>query len=246
MNSRLALLLVLASLVAHARSKKGPSPDKHDAPATVILNDQKTSVVWTDGDSFSIKEGPYKGHGTRLQRYNTLEAFGPVHSWGTWTPRELYDIAKASSGVAASQEWKCTTDGKLDGYKRLLIDCPEAAKELVRQGHALVYAVEGNKPDPELLILQKEAQKNKVGMWEKGVVSGVVTSVHSLGEDSEKAEAESYNRVVDTRTGEAFARKHKNAYESCQTVCEKTDADQSCMIYVPFKHRYRAKPDCLR
>lgn len=245
MNCRVVVLVALASLVSEARSKR-PNPDKHDAAATLILNDEKIDVVWTDGDSFKIKSGEHKGSGTRLQRYNTLEAFGPVHSWGTWTPRELYDIAKASSSVAASQEWKCTTDGKVDGYKRLLIDCPEAAKEMVRQGHAMVYAVENLKPDAELLAIQKEAQAKKVGIWAKGVTKGIITSLHSLGEDGPEADGESYNRVVDTRTGEALVRKHKDTYETCQSVCEKTDGDQSCMIYVPFKRRYGGKPDCLR
>ena len=248
MNWRIVGLIVLTSLISEARSKseKRPNPDKHDTPATLILNGEKTDVVWTDGDSFKIKTGPFKGHGTRLQRYNTLEAFGPVHSWGTWTPRELYEIAKASSGVAASQEWACTTDGKLDGYQRLLIDCPGAAKELIRTGHAMVYAVEGGKPDPELLAVQKEAMAKKVGMWAKGVVKGIISSLHSLGEDGPDPEGESYNRIVDTRTGEALAHKHKDVYETCQTVCEKVDGDQSCMVYVPFKRRYGGKPDCLR
>jgi endonuclease YncB( thermonuclease family) len=245
MNLRVVLMVALASLISQAREKK-PNPDKHDAPGTLILNGEKVDVVWTDGDSFKIKSGEFKGRGTRLQRFNTLEAFGPVHSWGTWTPRELYNIAKASSSVAASKEWKCTTDGKLDGYKRLLIDCPDAAKELVRTGHAMVYAVENLKPDAELLLIQKEAQAKKAGIWAKGVVNGVVTSLHSLGEDGEDPDGESYNRVVDTRTGEALVRKHSDAYDTCQTVCEKTDGNESCMIYVPFKRRYGGKPDCLR
>lgn len=248
MNWRVVVVVSLLAVIGEAKSKgaKKPNPDKHDAPGVLFLNDEKTDVVWTDGDSFKIKSGQYKGSGTRLQRYNTLEAFGPVHSWGTWTPRELYEVAKASSSVAASQEWKCTTDGKLDGYKRLLIDCPDAAKEMVRQGHGMVYAVENLKPDAELLAIQKQAQAKKVGIWAKGVVHGIITSLHSLGEDGEDSDGESYNRVVDTRSGEALVRKHNDVYDTCQTVCEKTDGEQSCMIYVPFKRRYGGKPDCLR
>ena len=241
------MAVLLAGAGVGARSKKVPSVDKHDAPGSLVLNKEKTNVVWTDGDSFKIKSGEHQGRGTRLQGYNTLEAFGPVHSWGKWTPRELFELAKSSSKIAASQEWKCTTDGKLDGYGRLLIDCPEAAKELVRQGHAMAYAIEDLKADSTLLQLQQDAQQRKVGMWAKGVVNGVITSVHSMGEDGEEAEgAESYNRVVDTRTGEALVRKHKDTYATCQTVCEKTGEDESCMVYVPFKRRYGGKPDCLR
>jgi endonuclease YncB( thermonuclease family) len=254
--NRLTLVLVvvtLASSLALARGKKKPAEDadeaapkreKHDAVGSIILNGEKTEVRWTDGDSFNIKSGEYKGKGTRLQGYNTLEAYGPVHSWGSWTPQELYEIARGSSKVAASQEWKCTTDGQLDGYKRLLIDCPDGAKELVRQGHAMVYAVEHTRPNPELVALQKEAQAKKMGMWAKGVVNGVISSLHSLGEDGDE-QKESYNRVVDTRTGEALVRKHSNKYATCQTVCEETDGDKSCMVYVPFKRRYHGQPDCL-
>ena len=168
MKTLFAVLLAvcLASPAALARGKKksaepqeeetsAPKHEKHDALGSIILNGEKTEVRWTDGDSFNIKAGEFKGKGTRLQGYNTLEAYGPVHSWGSWTPQELYEIAKGSSKVAASQEWKCTTDGKLDGYKRLLVDCPEGAKEMVRTGTAMVYAVENLKPNPELLVLQK-------------------------------------------------------------------------------------------
>lgn len=38
---------------------------------------------------------------------------------------------------------------------------------------------------------------------------------------------------------------HTQRYETCQTVCETTDGQQSCMLYVPFKKRYRGQPDCL-
>ena len=208
------------------------------------MNGEKTEVRWTDGDSFNIKSGPHKGSGTRLQGYNTLEAYGPVHAWGAWTPKELYEIAKSSSKVGASQEWVCTTDGKLDGYHRLLINCPDAAKEMVRQGQGMVYAVEGLVPDPELLALQKEAQGKKAGMWEKGIVNGIISSLHSMGEEG--GDKEAYNRVVDTRTGQALVRKHSNTYETCQTVCEDTEGSKSCMVYVPFKLRYHSQPDCLK
>ena len=249
--NRLTLAVCLASSLALGGGRKKADPDdpapkkeKHDALGSIVLNGEKTEVRWTDGDSFNIKTGEYKGKGTRLQGYNTLEAYGPVHSWGAWTPQELYEIAKNSSQVAASGEWKCTTDGKLDGYKRLLIDCPDGAKQMVRTGTAMVYFVEGLKPDPELLALQKEAQAKKLGIWAKGVVNGVISSLHSMGEDGDE-EKEAYNRVVNTHTGEALVRKHTHQYETCQTVCEETDGDKSCMVYVPFKHRYHGQPDCL-
>ncbi len=213
---------------------------------SITLNGEATSVRWSDGDSFHILSGPHKGRGTRLTGYNSLESYGPVHRWGEWTAKELYAIAKSSAQVAAAKEWTCTTDGKVDGYQRLLIDCPLLAVEMVRQGHGLAYAVEGAKAAPAVLEAQAEAQREGRGLWKKGVVKGVVTSVHSVGEDGDEADAVAYNRVVDTRTGEALKRRHEKRYATCEEVCETTDGDTSCMTFVPFKQRYKDKPDCLR
>jgi hypothetical protein len=63
----------------------GVSHKKHSALGTIVLNGEKVQVNWTDGDSFKIKEGKFKGAGTRLQGFNTLEAYGPVHRWGRRT-----------------------------------------------------------------------------------------------------------------------------------------------------------------
>lgn len=229
-----------------ASKGKKPPKDKHDALGFIVLNGERTEVRWTDGDSFKIKEGPRKGMGTRLVGYNTLEAYGPVHQWGEWTAQELFELAKASSQVAASTEWECTTDGDVDGYSRLLVKCPKLAPEMARVGHGLAYAVDGEKVEPEVLAAQAEAMKAKRGMWAKGTTNGVITSLHSVGEDGEDGGPEAYDRVVDTRTGAALKRKHAERYESCQNVCLETDGQKSCMVYVPFEHRYRGKPDCLR
>lgn len=251
-NSALCSCLLLLALPSFAdasgRSKKAskkPPKEKHDASGFITLNGERTEVRWTDGDSFKVKEGPRKGMGTRLTGYNTLEAYGPVHQWGEWTAQELFTLAKASSSVAAAQEWSCTTDGKLDGYKRLLVFCDKLAVETARAGHGLAYAVDGEKPDPKVVAAQAEAIKEKRGMWAKGTTTGVITSLHSVGEEG-KEEPEAYNRVVDTRTGQALKRKHTDTYESCQNVCLETDGQRSCMVYVPFRHRYRGQPDCLK
>lgn len=242
------LMLCLLASVATARGTKKPkppSPDKHDALGTIVLNGEQMAVRWTDGDSFSFSEGLMKGNGTRLIGYNTLEAYGPVHSWGDWSERELFELAKSGSQVAASQTWTCTSDGKKDGYRRLLVSCPDLAVEMAKQGHGLAYAVDGEKVNPAVLAAQQEAKKERRGMWRKGVTNGVITSLHSVGEDGNEA-THAYNRVVDTRTGAALKREHQQTYESCQKVCETTDGEQSCMVYVPFKHRYHSKPDCLK
>jgi micrococcal nuclease len=240
----LFLLSSTGALADKSRSKKPPK-EKHDAMGAIVLNGTRTAVRWTDGDSFKVLEGDLKGTGTRLIGYNTLEAYGPVHQWGEWTAQELFEIAKGASQVAASQDWECTSDGKHDGYKRLLVKCPKLSIEMARTGTAMAYAVDGEKPDPDALAAQADAIQNKRGMWEKGATNGVITSLHSVGEDGGE-EPEAYNRVVDTRTGMALKRKHTQRYESCQTVCEETDGQKSCMVYVPFKHRYRAQPDCLK
>jgi endonuclease YncB( thermonuclease family) len=242
-----AVLVVLLSCTAlgGSKKKKKQPQEKHDALGAVVLNGVRHEVRWTDGDSFKFLDGEVKGEGTRLLGYNTLEAYGPVHQWGEWSAKELFDLAKASSQVAATQEWVCTSDLKRDGYHRLLIKCPKLSIEMARQGHALAYAVDGEKVDPEVLAAQAEAMKEKRGMWAKGTTFGVITSLHSVGEDDDE-QTEAYNRVVDTRTGQALKRKHTQRYETCQNVCETTDGQQSCMVYVPFKKRYRGQPDCLK
>jgi micrococcal nuclease len=251
------LVVLLISAVSDARDKKPKAPAQdddeaetpkkkkgHSAQGTLQVNGQQTFVRWTDGDSFKFKSGPFDGRGTRLVGYNTLEAYGPVHRWGEWTAKELFALAERSSTVAASKEWACTTDGKVDGYGRVLVDCPDLAVEMARAGHGLAYSVDG-KANEKVLEAQAEAMKNKVGMWEKGAVKGVITSLHSVGEDGD-AKDTAYNRVVDTRTGEALGRQHQHHYGLCEEVCETTDGDVSCMTYVPFERRYKNKPACLK
>jgi micrococcal nuclease len=244
---RAAVVVVVALLALGAeagRKRRGGGRPTKGAPGAIELNGERTEVVWTDGDSLTIKSGLLKGTGTRLQGYNTLEAYGPVHRWGAWTAQELYQLALSSGAVAAARVWQCTTDGKRDGYKRLLLDCPELAVELARQGHALAYAVEGGEADPRVLAAQEDAKREGRGMWAKGVVAGVLTSVHALGEGGQKGD-EAYNRVVDTRSGQALKRPHRQAYSTCEEVCETTEGDTSCLVYVPFERRYRSQPDCL-
>lgn len=243
MRLAVAALLSLAC-VASAKGKQPPR-EHHDAWGSIVLNAEKTKVHWTDGDSFNIKDGVHVGKGTRLQGYNTLEAYGPVHSWGAWTPVELYEIARESASAAASQEWVCTTDGKEDGYHRLLIDCPELALHMVRDGFAMAYVVDGAKAPQAILDAQREAMAAKRGIWAKGATKCIVSSLHSVDEEDDTPDR-AYNRVVDTRTGAALKRPHQKKYETCEKVCESVDGDESCMVYVPFKRRYHDQPDCLK
>jgi endonuclease YncB( thermonuclease family) len=219
---------------------------KHSAKGSVTLNGEVTEVLWTDGDSFKVKSGQFDGSGTRLQGYNTLEAYGPVHRWGDWSAQELFALAEESAPHAAQKRWQCLTDGKKDGYGRLLVSCPDLTRAMIGDGYAMVYSVDETPVDKELLALQQEAMKNKAGMWRKGAPKGVITSLHSLGEADSKDSDTAYNRVADTRTGAANKRMHQHRYDTCEEVCEETDGDKSCMIYVPFEKRYKNRPACLQ
>ncbi|MCC6336788.1 MAG: thermonuclease family protein [Myxococcales bacterium] len=237
--------LARADVIIRTQVGKGVSKPKKDGEGALLLNGERTEVRWTDGDSFKVKSGKYQGRGTRVSGYNALESFGPVHRWGEWTSRELYEQAKSLKKVAARGEWTCTTDGKADGYGRLLVVCPDLAVALIRDGQVMAYAVEGGEPLPGTLEAQAEAMKAKRGIWAKGHVNGVVTSLHSVGEEG-STEPQAYNRVVDTRTGQALKRAHTKTYAVCEEVCEDTDGERSCMVYVPFERRYKHKPDCLK
>lgn len=257
MRRAVGLFLVLVTTLAwsappstQGRGKRGSRAKKtkaqrHDARGAIVLDGERFEVKWSDGDSFKFLEGPHQGRGTRLVGYNTLEAYGPVHQWGGWTPEELYALAKSSSAVAAAQEWRCTSAGKADGYGRLLVSCPELAVEMAREGHGMAFAVDGEGADPAVLAAQADARRAGRGMWAKGTPGSVVTSLHAVGEEGGKGET-AYNRVVDTGTGLALQRQHRKRWKTCELVCEGAGGDTSCMVYVPFKQRYRSKPDCLK
>ena len=238
MRCSLALALVLACLAVLAPDRAEAKKRKYNG--IVVLNGVRMGVRWSDGDSFKFTAGPHKKRGTRLAGFNTLESYGPVHRWGDWTAAELFAIATSSAEIAVTREWNCRWDGKADGYGRMLIDCPDLSKEMIRQGHGMAFTVEGE-ADPELLKAQRQAQKEKKGMWAKGVPAGIVSSLHSAHEKDQV-----YNRVVDTRSGAAKEMPHAKVYETCQEVCVGEGKAASCLVYVPFEARYRDKPECLK
>jgi endonuclease YncB( thermonuclease family) len=233
----LAALLAAAPLAAPAGGKKAGFPGR------VMLDGQSTEVRWTDGDSFKVESGPLRGFGARLQGYNTLEAYGPVHRIAGMGPVALEALAASSAELLAGSTWACATEGKRDGYGRALVTCPEAAAALIRAGQAMVYAVEAP-PDPSLLGLQREAQAARRGLWAGGVPPEIVTSLHSAGEQDLKGKPP-YDRLVDTRTGVTRLRLHRSVYTVCQEVCVGDPPGRSCMVYVPFERRYRDRPECL-
>jgi endonuclease YncB( thermonuclease family) len=231
----LALALLAAAAPAGAR-------DRARQGAEIELDGAPTAVRWTDGDTIRIQSGPWRGRSARLEGYNTLETYGPVHRWGTWSPHDLLALARAAAPVAASRRWTCVSSGREDRYGRLLVACPGAALELVRRGLAMVYAIDGP-ADPALLRAQEEAQRRGDGLWSRGVPRGIVTSVHSA---AESPSGSAYDRVVDTTTGAAAARRHALRYRTCELVCEGEGVNRTCMVYVPFERRYRHRPACLR
>lgn len=248
--------LAAALLVPLGCKKKEPATSAESEPTpaaepaeeldpkwpTISLNGELMSVRWSDGDSFKFKSGPWEGKGVRLQGYNTLESYGPVHRWGDWTRLELYRIAKSSWKLGASKTWDCTTNEEQDHYGRLLVNCPGAAEHMVREGHGHVFVMEGEAPRG-LLEAQVAAIKEGKGIWAKGAPMEVITSLHSADEDG--GAKVTYNRVVDTRTGVTRKAEHKETYSTCQEVCMGPEGADSCMTYVPFVVRYRNKPECI-
>jgi micrococcal nuclease len=239
----LAAVVLLAAPPADAGHRRlGPRRPPARPPSAVVLDGSPVAVRWIDGDTFRFLDGPRQGQGARLEGYNTLETYGPVHRWGGWTRRELLALARAATPLVASRTWSCHSAGAQDRYRRLLVACPDAAAELVRAGLAMVFAI-GVPPQAGLLDLQRDAQRRGAGMWAKGVPGHILTSVHSA---DEAAGTRPHDRLVDTATGVAGRRQHDRSYGTCDEVCAGAGADRSCMLYVPFARRFRGPPRCLR
>jgi endonuclease YncB( thermonuclease family) len=209
----------------------------------IELDGARVRVRWNDGDSFRIEDGPFRGARVRLEGVNALETYGPVHSWGTWRPEELYAIAQGSAAIAAAGVRRCTARGRADVYGRFLFSCPDAARALVAAGYAMVFAVDAP-PDPALLEAQRAAQAAGAGMWAKGVPPEIPSSVHARGERG-LGKRGAYDRIVDTRTGVARARPHERLYRTCEQVCVGPRDARACLVYVPYERRYRDRPACL-
>lgn len=232
------LLLAAAVLAANpAAARRRSSP-----PATVVLDGERTSVRWTDGDGFRILSGPRRGASARLRGVNALEAYGPVHRFAGMSGDRLLALARTTSSLAAAREWRCTADGPRDAYRRLLVDCPDAAEALVRAGHAMVFAID-RPPEPALVEAQRAAQRERAGMWAGGAPPLVPTSLHSAAERDPSGGG--YDRIADTRTGETAVRRHGRTYAVCEEVCVGEGAERACMTYVPYERRYRDRPACL-
>lgn len=242
---------VLLTASAHGRGRRNDT----SPPVVVVLDGVAMEVSWKDGDTFHVRANRALGRqreATRIVGYNTLESYGPVHQWGTWTPRALLDLAKAATARAAAGTWHCERLGQQDRYRRQKVRCRELALTLVSEGLAHVFAVEPDLPEPALLAAQRNAQRRGLGIWKKGIPAAIVTSVHSMDEPdagrgastAEGAEGEpppTYNRICDAASGLSRPIPHRTTYGVCERWC----FGGSCMTYVPFQRRYHGKPRCL-
>lgn len=233
-----ALLVPALLLPAPARARGGRA-----AEGRVVLDGEAARVRWIDGDTFRVVDGPRRGTLARLAGVNALETFGPVHRWGGWAPEELLGLSRGTAAVAAAGTWRCGSAGG-DRYRRLLVECPELAAELVRRGHAMVFAMGGAPAAPGLVEAQRRAQAEGAGMWRKGVPPVIVASAHSADERGLRGRP-AYDRLVDTRTGAAYERRHQLAYAACEEVCTGEGSARACFLYVPYERRFRDRPRCL-
>jgi endonuclease YncB( thermonuclease family) len=194
------------------------------ARTRVILNGDAVPVSFNDGDSFRVLAGTHSGAQARLAGFNTLESHGPVHAWGSWTVKEMYVLAKMAMYHGRRGVWTCTSDGKTDTYGRMLTYCPDLAESLIRNGLAHVMTVDDKPGAPELIEAQREAQRERRGIWAHGIPPFVLTSLHSVEEDT--TGEGTYNRLVSTVDGHSVKWKHTDRYDECAKICHVVfDAD---------------------
>jgi endonuclease YncB( thermonuclease family) len=206
---------------------------------SVVLDGIQIEVQWDDGDTFHGVHPNGDKIKARLNGFNTLESYGPVHQWGEWSATELYKIAKDSGVFASKTVWECTDTKRGGGYGRILVDCPELRKQMLEQGFAHPFSVKSPAPESDLEAMRKGMQ-NKLGIWHKGTPRYLITSLHS---QDEKPDKDAYNRVCDLEIGQCETQDHTDTYTVCQNVC----IEDTCMVYVPYKKRYGfERAECLR
>ncbi|MCA9714486.1 MAG: hypothetical protein KC468_07345 [Myxococcales bacterium] len=193
-----------------------------EARSKVILDGQPVAVHFNDGDSFRVVSGSGNGTKARLMGFNTLESYGPVHQWGTWTAKEMYVLAKMATLNARRGVWECTNTGETDTYNRALIHCPGLAEDQIRKGLAHVMSVTDDPGAAHLIEAQKEAIAARRGIWAHGVPDFVLTSLHSADESVGRAARErNYNRLVSSVDGHSVKWLHQDDYAECDRACHR-------------------------
>ena len=189
----------------------------NETPSLVYLNGTATPVFFNDGDSFRVLAGPLKGTKGRLKGFNTLESYGPVHTWGGWSAKEMYRWAKLGTMNARKGIWNCATENmKKDAYGRILWDCRDLSIDQIRKGLAHAMTVTKDPADADLLEAQAAAIRDQVGIWAHGVPDFVLTSLHSLDEGRGDR---TYNRTVSSRDGHSEKWRHQQRLLECQSAC---------------------------
>ena len=187
----------------------------------VFLNGVPAPVYFNDGDSFRVLGGPLKGTKARLAGFNTLESYGPAHSWGTWDAHELYALAKLATLNAQRGVWHCESpDMAKDTYGRILWVCLDLAVDQVKRGLAHVMTVTQDAGIPEVVAAQKDAIANHRGMWAHGVPEYIMTSTHSAA-DGGGRDGITYNRLISTLDGHTEKWQHTDDYKECEIICHK-------------------------
>lgn len=196
----------------------GTSPAQAEPASKVFLNGVPAPVYFNDGDSFRVLSGKYTGIKGRLAGFNTLETFGPVHQWGTWTFKEMFVLAKMGTLNARDGVWHCESDMSTDTYGRTLWWCEDLAVDQVRKGLAHAMSITADPARPELVAAQQEAIAAKRGLWAHGVPEWVLTSLHSATENPDREWH--YNRLVSSADGRSAKWRHKATYDECSNICD--------------------------
>ena len=196
----------------------GVSSEAQSQPVSmVMLNGRATPVYYNDGDTFRAVAGPLRNRAARLGGFNTLESYGPVHQWGGWTFKEMYVMAKLGTLNARRGIWNCEADpNELDGYGRILADCPDLATDQILKGFAHAMSIKGP-ARKQYIKAQRRAIVGRRGIWAKGVPPMVMTSLHSA--DERFNNKKNYNRLVSALDGASLKWRHQNIFGECQKVC---------------------------
>ena len=220
-NTRWKLVPFLTAAVIGAfAASSTPTVTAAEPQTKVFINGKPAPVFFNDGDSFRVLGGTYKATKARLAGYNTLESYGAVHSWGDWTEKEMYVIAKMATLRARKGVWHCETDGDTDTYGRMLLWCPDLAVDLVRNGYAHAMSINDDPGKPELVEAQRLAIQEKKGLWAHGVPAFILTSIHSVEEDVDGHGT--YNRLVSSDDAHSVKWKHTTRHSECDKVCHST------------------------